>query len=142
MEDVIRNIRNNSYDESFEKFSNDIRRIYQNAILYNSPDSLVHQKAQLLKEKVHEFFHEFREKQLISAIGAAKRSNGTLGSLIQQKKQNELLDTLLPSRGTLLVVPHTLVEHWVVSCMSFVIFFTEIVSHYCFLPEGPNKLAH
>jgi Transcription factor involved in chromatin remodeling, contains bromodomain len=119
MEDVIRNVRNNSYEESFEKFSSDIRRIYQNAILYNPPDSIIHEKAQLLKVKMYAIFHEFREKQLMAAIGAAKRSNGTLASLIRQKKQTQLQETLLPSRGTLLVVPHTLVEHWVVSYMSF-----------------------
>eukprot|EP00557_Chaetoceros_sp_GSL56_P009171 CAMPEP_0176494518 /NCGR_PEP_ID=MMETSP0200_2-20121128/10149_1 /TAXON_ID=947934 /ORGANISM="Chaetoceros sp., Strain GSL56" /LENGTH=1522 /DNA_ID=CAMNT_0017892301 /DNA_START=84 /DNA_END=4652 /DNA_ORIENTATION=- len=113
MEDVNHNIRNNFYDGSFESVANDICQIYQNAISYNPPDSIVHEKAQAMKRKMYAIFHEFRQKQLILATGAAKRSNGILGSLIRQKRQNELMETLLPSRGTLLVVPSTLVQHWV-----------------------------
>jgi hypothetical protein len=57
----------------------------------------------------------FKEHQRKSATATAKRSNLSLGSLIDQNKRRELLNSLTPSACTLIVVPSTLVQHWEVS---------------------------
>ncbi len=65
--------------------------------------------------KFEECYNDFRLAQLNSAMGKQKRSKLSLGSLISENKRQELLDTLLPSKGTLIVVPSTLMQHWEVS---------------------------
>jgi len=86
-----------------------------NAIVYNLPETEVHKKANSLLGTLADFLKDFKEKQLKSALSNAKRSNLSLGSLINENKRRELLDSLIPSACTLIVVPPTLGQHWEVS---------------------------
>lgn len=72
----------------------------------------MYKTAEICLKKFEEFYNEFRETQLIAAFGRQKRSKLSLGSLISENKRQELLDSLIPCQGTLLVVPSTLVHHW------------------------------
>jgi len=85
------------------------------AILYNHPDTKVYKKAESLLGVFTDFLTDFKEHQRKSAIATAKRSNLSLGSLINENKRRELLNSLIPSACTLIVVPTTLVQHWEVS---------------------------
>ena len=87
----------------------------RNAKLYNKPDTLIYKTAGSILRKFEDYFEDFRGRQLQSAINSSKRSKRSLGTLISQKKRKDLLHTLLPSKGTLLVVPSTLLQHWEVS---------------------------
>jgi len=114
LEDVTVNIQNNVYGNSLEGFFDDTKKIFSNAKLYNSKDTLVHDRACFMTARFEIFYEEFRHRQLSSAISSQKRSRLSLGALISESKKEELLRTLLPSKGTLLVVPHNLIDHWLV----------------------------
>lgn len=79
---------------------------------FNDVQSHVHQDAVNVLKQFETIFEEFRQQQLTAAIGAQKRSKQSLSTLVSESRKMQLLDTLLSSRATLLVVPHTLINHW------------------------------
>jgi len=62
---------------------------------------------------------EFKRVQLKSAKKAFSNSSGRhahrVSSIIQHQARRRLLDALIPSSGTLLVIPRVLMDHWQVS---------------------------
>ena len=86
-----------------------------NAKLYNGLDTAIYRRAEHCLQKFQYFYDEFRKVQLNSAIHKQKRSTLSLRSLIIDNKRQELRDTLLPSKSTLILVPNILVDHWFVS---------------------------
>lgn len=59
---------------------------------------------------------EFKERQLKSAKKAfsnpKSKPNSRVASLFEEGARQKLLDSLVPSAGTLLVIPSVLMEHW------------------------------
>ena len=114
--------------------------------MYNLPETTIHTTADTMLGHFKEYYEEFRQVQVKSAISTQKRSKLSLGALISENKRQELLDTLLPSRGTLLIVPHTLVQHWEVSVLMLCIEIFDmliILLHILHLinTTGTNKIA-
>ena len=73
--------------------------------------------AKKLKTIFGQVVNDFKANQ----IQVAKRSfgrradskpNSVVAALIERNNRERFLRTLLPSRGTLLVVPSVLIEHW------------------------------
>ncbi len=87
----------------------------RNATKYNDINEDIHQQAVKILKLFESIFEDFRLQQLTAAIGAQKRSKQSLSSLVSESRKTQLLDTLISSRGTLLVVPNTLTDHWEVS---------------------------
>lgn len=80
--------------------------------MYYSPQHDVHKNAKYLLNHFENIFEQFRKQQIVAAISAQKRSKLSLGALISESRKIQLLDTLVSSKGTLLIVPHMLAEHW------------------------------
>lgn len=62
---------------------------------------------------------EFKTKQVQTAkksfSKATAKPNSSVAALLEKRHQEELLDSLKPTTGNLLVVPSTLLNHWEVS---------------------------
>jgi len=112
MNDVLLKIEEDAYSSSVFDFYQDVRRIYSNAMKFNSPTHYIHQRAEYLLKELDALFVLFKQSQLQAAIASEKRTRSNLGTLIAEKKRLDLHDNLISSRATLLVVPHTLLKHW------------------------------
>lgn len=51
-----------------------------------------------------------------SFSNAKSKPNSRVAALIEEEARQRLLDSLIPSAGTLLVIPPVLMEHWQVRC--------------------------
>lgn len=91
-------------------------------MLYNPQDSCIHQEAKKLQNAFQTILETFKMQQMKAALASAKRSTLSLGSLVKESRKIEVLKNLLPTGGTLLVVPATLLGHWEVSPIHFCIF--------------------
>jgi hypothetical protein len=62
---------------------------------------------------------DFKQTQIASArksfSNANSKPNSGVAALIEDESKKRLIGTLAPSKGTLLVVPAVLLEHWKVS---------------------------
>jgi SNF2-related domain len=72
-------------------------------------------KSQLIEE-FRCLVKEFTEAQLRSAkksfSNSKSKPNSTVAVLVEQESRKELINMLIPSSGTLLVIPSVLMEHW------------------------------
>jgi len=110
---ILAKIRNNFYDESVYDFKNDIETIYNNALKYYPPENNIHKKAIEILKAFGNMFDDFLNQKMLAAMSVAqKRSKESLSALVAESKRIQLLDNLICSKGTLLVVPSTLVKHW------------------------------
>mmetsp|Transcript_19166 Transcript_19166/g.39273 ORF Transcript_19166/g.39273 Transcript_19166/m.39273 type:complete len:1020 (+) Transcript_19166:46-3105(+) len=101
----------------FNSFVADVRLCLTNAIAYNTPDNVVHIAAKRLVKKFDELVCEFKQDHVNQAVKSlaniSKRCGPTrLVGMLEAKKRKELIDPLLPSASTLLVVPNFLFQHW------------------------------
>mmetsp|Transcript_18897 Transcript_18897/g.28050 ORF Transcript_18897/g.28050 Transcript_18897/m.28050 type:complete len:1578 (-) Transcript_18897:181-4914(-) len=135
------------YGSDFRAFGRDVELCYRNAMTYNPADHRIHQAAQRLLHTFWNLRDEFVEKQLMRAQKAHSNSNvsgdgvGSVAALMDLKRKRQVTDALIPSMATLLVVPHTLLDHWVDQIRMYVNFNyctnkTPIVYHY-----PPKKLS-
>ena len=87
-----------------------------NAIVYNPIGNLIHDAARRLtavfREKVEKF--KLRHIQIAkkSFARASAKPNSAVAALVERNNLLKVKDSLVPSSGTLLVVPSVLVEHW------------------------------
>jgi len=83
---------------------------------YHPTDSAIHKLASLLMDKFHDTIAEFKAQQVISAkksfSKAAAKPNSAVAALVETNERANLQKALVPSSGTLLVVPSVLLEHW------------------------------
>ena len=103
----------------FKRFEADIRMCFTNAMTYNPVRHPVHQAAERLLKKFEQLVSEFKEDQINVASKSMYRHRNvkspdekSLVDAFEAKRQQELLEPLVPSSSTLLVVPAPLVLHW------------------------------
>jgi hypothetical protein len=89
---------------------------FRNATVYNPPENMVHQAALRLSTNFLTLVEEFKAKQIQAAQKSFARSsakpNSAVAALIEEENRKRVLDSLVPSSGTLIVVPGVLMEHW------------------------------
>jgi hypothetical protein len=115
LSDIIDNIEKDKYAHDLLKFKSDVMMIYKNAISYNKEGTLIYEKANECIQLFRDQYMNFHDSLFKSAMTLNRNNKSSLGSLIARSKRRELLDSLLSSHGTLLVVPSTLLQHWEVS---------------------------
>ena len=80
------------------------------------PNSNVYKSAEHCLKKSKDLIEDFKDYQRKQAekLLTRKRNNSdtSFGALLKLRAENDLMDSLLPTKGTLLVVPATLLKHW------------------------------
>lgn len=88
-------------------------------MLYNLVDSVIYDAAYRLNDAFREKVSEFKHKQVQVAkksfARASAKPNSAVAALVERNNRLKLKNSLVPSSGTLLVVPSVLMEHWQVS---------------------------
>ena len=88
----------------------------RNATLYNPSENVVHQAAQRLTSKFRSLVEQFKLNQINKAqksfANASSKPNSAVAALIDERNRKKFLESLVPSSGTLIVVPGVLMEHW------------------------------
>jgi hypothetical protein len=85
------------------------------------------------------FFHDFKVMQMRSVrksfSNAKSKPNSRVAALVEEEGRQRLLDSLIPSTGTLIVIPSVLLEHWKVrsNSTSFLIFQTPLCLNHLLL---------
>ena len=76
----------------------------------------MHHAALRLSANFRTLVKEFKAKQLQAAQKSFARSsakpNSAVAALIEEENRKRVLDSLVSSSGTLIVVPGVLLEHW------------------------------
>lgn len=106
----------------FGSTSNAFKNNERNAKLYNPIGSTIHEVAKVLEvafleSKVYpNNVIDFKEKMVAAAkksfAKASAKPNSAVAALVERNSRAKLRNALLPSSGTLLVVPSVLLEHW------------------------------
>ena len=70
-----------------------------------------------LKNHFLRLVQSFKQKQHLSAVRSSSKSrlDSTVAALCEAHERKKFLDSLMPSKGTLIVVPFVLLDHWRVS---------------------------
>ena len=80
---------------------------------YTSSTSNVYMAAQVLSNRFQEVIYEFKRKQVQRAERQGRKNMNTASSaLLMKRAHDDLINSLFPSSGTLLVVPNPLLKHW------------------------------
>lgn len=120
--DVYKRVDNNLYANKFEMYIHDVELIFRNAMIYNSPNDDVYELAKDMLADFKLLLSEFKTSQVQSATksfsSSNARPNSSVAAILERKALKEYMDSLIPSAATLLVVPETLLSHWVVSSLS------------------------
>jgi hypothetical protein len=87
-------------------------------MLAHAPDSVIHVAARRLTIVFAGMVKEFKEKQTQIAkksfSKSARRPDSVVAALVETTSSERIKAALLPSSGTLLVVPSVLLDHWIV----------------------------
>lgn len=117
--DIRRKVNGFAYGDSFDSFQSDVELCFSNAMLYNPPENEVYKAAFRSNELFREKVGEFKQKQIHVAkksfARASAKPNSAVAALVERNNRLKLKNSLVPSSGTLLVVPSVLLEHWQVS---------------------------
>lgn len=85
-------------------------------MVYNPPGHLVHEAAANLLVEFRDIVNEHKADQVFAAkksfSKAAAKPNSSVAALLEKRNFQQLLGSLTPSAGNLLVVPGTLLNHW------------------------------
>ncbi|KAL3914146.1 MAG: hypothetical protein SGILL_006216 [Bacillariaceae sp.] len=117
LKDIKARIEQDAYGDSFDKFETDVRLCFMNGMLSRAPNDLVYMAAARLTMVFDRAVKEFKQKKVQIArkrfSRSAKRPDSEVAAIVEKTNAERLTDALLPSSGTLLVVPSVLVDHWV-----------------------------
>jgi len=112
-------IKNKIMDDEYTIFSTfvqDVTLVFSNAIMYNNPITDIYKAATEMSNSFYEELDCFKSRMLLVAEKARVRSkigtDASFGALIKQSEEQKFFDALIPSSGTLIVVPNYLVQHW------------------------------
>ena len=111
--------------KSYSSFLNSDR----NAKLYNPEGHFVHEAAKRMSSKFDGIAEQFKSNQLQKAqksfARASSKPNSSVAALVDERNRRKFLESLVPSSGTLIVVPGVLMEHWQVrECRHSAFLFT------------------
>jgi hypothetical protein len=116
---VSRNISSGIYTNNFSAYVNDVQLIFRNAMTYNDEDDDVHELAEDMLQDFNNLVAELKKKIILTArksfSNSTSRPNSSVAAILERKIRQEYMDSLVSSSATLLVVPETLLNHWVVS---------------------------
>jgi hypothetical protein len=90
-----------------------------------------------LVEISKDLLNDYKARMLVSAkksfSNAVAKPNSTLASLIEESKRINFIKSLIASRGTLIVIPSVLMDHWEVRLFLMVAhlicYFSDILFH-------------
>ena len=116
MADILQKINIHGYGDDFERLCSDVELVFRNAMLYNPPDHHVHKAAKRLSEKFKELVATFKSIQTKNAKKAygsiSSKPDSSVAAILAERVNDEIIDSLCPSSGNLLIVPNTLLTHW------------------------------
>jgi hypothetical protein len=116
---VLKNIAADKYAHDFSAYERDVELIFQNAIHYNAEDGTVADLARELWADFKALVAELKTRKIQSATksfsNAQTRPNSSVAAILEQKNRAKFISSLVPSAANLVVVPETLLSHWVVS---------------------------
>lgn len=120
LKSIRRRIDRSVYGDSLVGFVSDVESCFDNAISNDLVSDPIRQAAKRLKAIFRSEITAFKRSQIEVAIKsfsrASARPDSMVAALIQKNNNEKLRRALLPSSGTLMVVPAVLVDHWMVSC--------------------------
>ena len=118
-QNIVWNNNDGKYANDFVSYEKDVKRIFRNAMTYHDEDDEVFE---LAKDMLHEFkvlVAELKKKIILTAkksfSNSTARPNCSVAAVLERKFREEYMSSLVSSCATLLVVPETLLDHWLVS---------------------------
>jgi SNF2-related domain/Bromodomain len=116
---ILKNIADDKYGHDFSMYEKDVELIFQNAIDYNAEDGDVADLARDMWADFKDLVAELKTRKIQSArksfSNSKARPNSSVAAILEQKNRTTFMRSLLPSAANLVVVPETLISHWVVS---------------------------
>lgn len=116
MAEILAKINIHGYGHDFEGMCSDVQLVFRNAMLYNPPDHHIHKAAQRLSDKFSVLVRTFKDNQTKNAKKAygsiTSKPDSSVAAILAVRANDELVDSLCPSSGNLLIVPNTLLKHW------------------------------
>lgn len=116
---ILKNIDADKYADDFSAYEKDVELIFQNAIHYNGEDGEISDLARAMWVDFNHLVSELKTRKIQSAkksfSNAHTRPNSSVAAILEQKNRKKFIDSLVPSAANLVVVPETLLSHWVVS---------------------------
>ena len=113
---IQRRIESGRYSKSFERFYRDVRLVFNNALSYHKEGSPVAELAAELRERFETIVSLFRDSNVQIAkryfSNAEAKPDSSVAALIERQARRQLLNSIIRSSATLLVVPGTLLQHW------------------------------
>jgi hypothetical protein len=118
LKEIKERIHQDVYGDSFAAFQTDVELCFMLAMISQTSDSDIHQAAKRLAVIFTEMVKDFKEKETQTAKKSfsisARRPHSTVAALVESTSAERIKNALLPSSGTLLVVPSVLLDHWIV----------------------------
>ena len=116
---VSRNITNETYTNNFAEYAKDVDLIFRNAMKYNAQGDDVFELAKRMQHEFRGLVAELKKKIVLTArksfSNSNARPNSSVAAILERKFREEYMSSLVSSCATLLVVPETLLNHWLVS---------------------------
>ncbi|KAG7363282.1 SNF2 family helicase [Nitzschia inconspicua] len=116
LKDIKERIQSDTYGDSFVAFQTDVKLCFMNAMLAHDPDHVIHVAARRLTIIFAGMVKDFKEKQTQIAkksfAKSTRRPDSVVAALVETTSAERIKAALLPSSGTLLVVPSVLLDHW------------------------------
>lgn len=119
LKSMRRRIDKSLYGDSILGFVADVESCFKIAISNENVSPLLREAAGRLLVIFHNEINSFKRSQVDIAMKSFSRASAKpdsmVAALIERNNAEKLRKALLPSSGTLMVVPAVLVDHWVVS---------------------------
>lgn len=103
-------------------------------------DTLLPSLVLILRELVEEYKNRMLNSAKKSFSNPKAKPNSNLAALIDEAKRLRFIKSLIPSRGTLIVIPSVLMDHWEVRTSFLRLDFVEQAPPHSF--SGTNQYAH
>lgn len=123
LKSMRRRIDSSVYGDSILGFVADVESCFKIAISNENASALIREAASRLLVLFRNEIYSFKRSQVDIAMKsfsrASSKPDSMVAALIERNNAEKLRKALLPSSGTLMVVPAVLVDHWVVSRMHY-----------------------
>jgi hypothetical protein len=122
LRDIRERIQSPGYD-NFLAFETDVKLCFMNAMVSNPVQSPIHDAAGRLTTIFSNMIKDFKEATIKIArksfSSTSAKPDSRVAALVEKSNELKLKNSLVPSSGTLLVVPNNLLDHWTVRFSSF-----------------------